>query len=84
MHGLKCRLELWHCGDINALVKEGKCIQNHLQSTIHSGPKTNNVAWKFDQLMTLGKVTIALKLLSTDAKGIVTLNSKILFAWRGW
>ena len=62
VHCLECRLELWHCGDIDALVKEGKCIQDHLQSTIHSGPWSNNVARKFDQLMKLGKVTAALKL----------------------
>ena len=70
-------LEMWHHGDIDALVKEGKYNQDHLQSTIHSGPKSNNVARKFDQLMTTGKVTVALKLLSTDARGILPLNLKI-------
>ena len=25
VHGLECCLELWHHGDIDALVKEGKC-----------------------------------------------------------
>ena len=69
-------LEMWHHGDIDALVKEGKYNQDHLQSTIHSGPKSNNVARKFDQLMTTGKVTAALKLLSTDARGILPLNLK--------
>ena len=44
MHYLECRLELWHRCDIDVLVKEGKCIQDHLQSTIHSEPKSNNVA----------------------------------------
>ena len=34
---LESHLELWHSGDIDTLVKEGKCIQDHLQSTIHSG-----------------------------------------------
>ena len=29
VHSLECR---------HALVKEGKCIQDHLQCTIHSGP----------------------------------------------
>ena len=71
------RLELWHRGYIDALVKEGKCIQYHLQSTIHSGPQSNNVARKFDQLMTMSKVTTAFKLLSADTKGILPLNSKI-------
>ena len=77
MHCLECHLESWHHGDIDALVKEGKCILDHLQSTIHSGPKSNNVYRKFDQLMTLGKVSAPLTLLSTDAKGILPLNSKV-------
>ena len=77
MHCLEYRLELWHHGDIDSLVKEGKCIQDHLLSTIHSGPKSTSVARKFDQLMKLCKVTAALQLLSTDAKGILPLNSKI-------
>ena len=78
VHCLEHHLELWHHGDIDSLVKEGKCIQDHLQSTIHSGPKSASVARKFDQLMKLGKVTAALKLLSTDVKGVLPLNSKIL------
>ena len=69
-------LELWHHGDIDALVKEDKCIQDHLQSTIHSGLRSNNVARRFDQLMTLSKVTAALKHLSTDAKGTLPLSPK--------
>ena len=39
--------------------------------------KSTSVARKFDQLMKLGKATAALKLLSTDAKDILPLNSKI-------
>ena len=77
MHCLEHCLELWHRSDIDALVKEGKCIQYHLQSTIYSGPQSNNVARKFDQLVTLGNATAAFKLLSADAKGILPLNSKI-------
>ena len=59
VHCSECHPELWYCGDINSLVKEGKCIQNHLQSTIHSGPKSTNVVRKFDQLVILGKVAAA-------------------------
>ena len=50
---------------------------------MYSGPSAiynsfkASVARKFDQLMKLGKVTAALKLLLTDAKGILPLNSKI-------
>ena len=77
MHCLEHHLELWHCSDIDALVKEGKYTQDHLQSTIHSEPKLNNVARKFDQLITLSKVTTALKLFSTVVKGILPLILKI-------
>ena len=31
---LERHLEMWHRGDIDALVKEDKCIQDYLQSTI--------------------------------------------------
>ena len=65
---------MWHRGDIDSLVKEGKDDQ---QSTIHSSLKSTGVARKFDQLMKLGNVTAALKLLSTDAKGVLPLDSKI-------
>ena len=68
---LECCLNLWHHGDIIALVKEGKCIQDHLHSAIQSGLKAINVARNFDQLMSLGKVTAALKLLSADVKSIL-------------
>ena len=60
------------------IVKEAECIQDHLQSTIHSGLKSklNNVARKFYQLMTLRKATAALKLLSTDTKVFCHLIKK--------
>ena len=58
-------------------MKEGKCIHDHLRSTIKSVSKSNNVARKFGQLISLSKITAALKLISTDAKGILPLNSKI-------
>ena len=68
---LERRLVLWHRGDTAALVKEGKCIQDHLHHSIH------NLARIFNKLMSLGKVSAALKLLSEDAKGVLPLNSKV-------
>ena len=71
-------LVLWHNGDISALLKEGKCIQDHLQSTIQSGSKPKNIAQIFDCLMSSGKVSAALKLLSEDTKGgVLSLDSQI-------
>ena len=74
---LERRLVLWHQGDIAALVKEGKCIQDHLHCYIQSEPRPRNIARTFDQLMSLGKVSAALKLLSEDAKGVLPLDSKV-------
>ena len=84
MHCLERYLELWHRGDVDALMKENKCIQDHLQSTIHSRPKSNNVARKFDQLITLSKVTATLKLLSTDIKGTYFAAYFKNTLWTGW
>ena len=38
---LERRLALWHAGDFSALIKEGKCIQDHLQSAIHKTGHSN-------------------------------------------
>ena len=84
VHCLEHRLDLWYRGDITALVKEGKCIQDHLHSTTQKGPKSNNVARNFDQLMSSGRVTAALKFLSTDARGILPLHSKISYRPDAW
>ena len=65
---LECHLLLWHNGDIPALLNEGKCIQDHLQSAIQSGTKPRNNVRVFDRLMSLGKVSAALKILSEDTK----------------
>ena len=76
---LQHRLVLWRNGDIPALLNEGKCIQDHLQSTIQSGTRPRNHAGVFDRLMSLGKVSAALKILCKDTKGgILSLDSKIL------
>ena len=75
---LERRLLLWHNGDIPALLNEGKCIQDHFQSAIQSGTKPRNNARVFDRLMSLGKVSTALKILSEDTKGgVLSLDSQI-------
>ena len=74
---LECRLVLWHAGDFSVLVKVGKCIQDHLQSFIHKSGR-RIVAHAFDCLMSMGKVFVAIKLLSVDAKdGVLSLESQI-------
>ena len=49
VHCLELCLDLWYHGDIEALVKEDRCIQDHMQSTIHLGLKSN-VAKNFTSL----------------------------------
>ena len=74
---LECRLALWHAGDFSALIKEGKCIQDHLQSAIHKTGHSN-VARDFDRLMSMGKISAAVKLFSADARGgVLSLDSQI-------
>ena len=71
---LERHLTLWHAGDFTALVKEGKYIQDHLQSTIHE-LGYRNVARRFDHLMSMDKVSAAL---SADAGGgTLSLDSQI-------
>ena len=71
------RLALWHAGDFSALIKEGKCIQDHLQSAIHKTGHSN-VARDFDRLMSMGKISAAVELLSADARGgVLSLDSQI-------
>jgi len=73
---LECHLTLWHRGDVAALLREGKCIQDHLEASIHSKPKPKNIARIFDCHMSEGKVSAALKLLSDNIKGgILSLDS---------
>ena len=75
---LERHLLLWHNGDIPALLNEGKCIRNHLQSAIQSGTKPRNNVRVFDHLMSLGKVSAALKILSEDTKGgVLSLDFQI-------
>ena len=40
---LERHLALWQCGDLAALLRKGKCIQDHLKATI-CGPRPRNVA----------------------------------------
>ena len=75
---LRRRLTLWHNGDIDSLIREGKCIQKHLNSSQSSVKKSPSFARKFDQLMSQGKVRPALRLLSNSAQGgVLSLDTLI-------
>ena len=72
--GKECRLVFWHNSDIPALLKEGKCIQDHLQSSIQLILNLNTL---FEFLIS-HQISAVLKLLTEDTKGsILSLDSQI-------
>ena len=63
---------------LHYILNEGKCIQDLLQSAIQPGTRPRNNVRVFDRLMSLGKVSAALKILSEDTKGgVLSLYSQI-------
>ena len=61
-------MELWKAGNINKILLEGRCIQEHLPE---SGNRQDKVALakSFQNLMSCGKVNKALRLLSSNSSG---------------
>ena len=78
---LERHLLLWHNSDIPALLNEGKCIQDHLQSAIQSETKPRNNVRVVDRLMSLGKVSAALKILSEDTNFLFEQLTGDLIKW---
>ena len=72
------RMKMWNDGKIATLVKEGKIIQQKLQST--KKKTVEDQAKVFAKLMMQGKVTAALKLLGEFDCGVHTINKDILNA----
>ena len=67
---LQRRLNLWHKGDIQSLLEEGRCIQKYL----HTSPRPSDdqvVARTFSRMMMQGKVQNALTYLSRNTPGCV-------------
>jgi len=75
---LECRLALWQQGDICSLLSEDKCIQEHLPPPTSYDSASCCAARQFDHLMSMGKVSAAVILLSHSAKGgVLSLNSLV-------
>ena len=74
---LKRRLDLWHRGDIQSLLREGRCIQEHL----HRSPRPTDselIAQTFKRLMMQGKTQSALRHLSRKTSGgVLTLEDLV-------
>ena len=67
---LQRRMELWHDGDIQALLDEGKCIQKRLGKVTSSrSTDSDTIARTFRDLMFKGKVQSALRYLSRTTNG---------------
>ena len=73
---LKRRMKLWKGGNINEILLEGRCIQEHLPE---SGNRQDKVALakSFQNLMSCGKVNKALRLLSSNSGGVLGLDDVI-------
>jgi len=72
-HLLK-RLELWSKGSFDA---QGRCIQDHLK-WLPPSKKPDDRSRLFDHLMSEGKVSMALHLLTKDSKGgVLSLGSMV-------
>ena len=75
-HLQRC-LDLWHSGDVDALLKEGQCIQKRLGPN-HSSPNKPTLAQNFAMKMKQGNVQGALKSLSmSSAGGVLNLDDEI-------
>ena len=62
---LKRRMDLWKAGNLNGILSEGRCIQDHLPKFGKPRDKAA-LARSFQKLMSRGKVNKALKLLSSN------------------
>lgn len=68
VHCIERRMKLWLCGDLSALLVEGRSIQRGLTSP-RASSDPNNVSFTFSKLMLQGKVRAALRLLSDHENG---------------
>ena len=72
------KLNLWSKGSFDALLKERRCIQDYLRHSLPSRRKPDDKSRLSDHLMSEGKVSMALRLLSTDYKcEVLSLDSMI-------
>ena len=75
---LERRLNLWLQGDIDTLLREGRCIQKHLSPPTNQPINTEKKARIFSRLMLQGKVNAALRIISSESKGgILSLDDRI-------
>ena len=71
------RLKFWLCGDLSALLEEGRSIQHGLTCPRVSND-SSNVSFLFSKLMLQGKVRAALRLLSDHEDGFPMQLDKMI------
>ena len=73
---LERRFVMWNAGDIRGLLRECQSLQNRLSSPVRHNGDISNVARRFRNLMMVGNVNGALRLLEVDgnAGGVLEIN----------
>lgn len=76
---LSRRLRAWRAGEFDGLLREGRAIQEHLDTQRSRRPNgEEHLASAFSKLMLEGKVKAALRLLTEEGRGrVLSLDSKI-------
>ena len=75
---LERRLLLWHAGDLDSLMLEGRLAQSRLQNNSSRADTSSGLAQRFTNLMLVGNVKAALGLLENSVGGgTLSLHSSV-------
>ena len=73
---LKRRMDIWKAGNLEKILLEGKCIQEHLPKPSKRRDKSK-LAKSFQRLVSRGKIKKALRLLSNSSSGVLGLDDMV-------
>ena len=73
---LKRRMDIWKAGNLEEILLEGRCIQEHLPKPSKRRDKSK-LAKLFQNIVSRGKINKALRLLSNSSSGILGLDDMI-------
>ena len=73
---LKRRMDIWKAGNLEEILLEGRCIQEHLPKPSKRRDKSK-LAMLFQNLVSRGEINKALRLLSNSSSGILGLDDMI-------
>ncbi|XP_028416582.1 uncharacterized protein LOC114540659 [Dendronephthya gigantea] len=72
------RLAQWECGDLAALLREARTIQDRLRSSTPNSLSKERLAKTIAKLVFEGKINAALKLLEQNSRGILPLSQSTI------